>query len=273
MNLKFANGNSIPMVGLGVFLSEDGNETENAVKWALEAGYRHIDTAKIYGNEESVGKAMKESGVKREDIFLTTKLWNEDIRQGRNREAFYESLEKLGTDYIDLYLIHWPVEGRVEAWLEMEKLYKEGLIKNIGVSNFHKEHLDELLAKSSIVPCVNQIESHPRLTNCELIDYCKGLGIEVQAWSPLGGGTTAAELLKNETLVGIGEKYGKSAAQVIIRWNLQRNVIVLPKSVKKERIIQNFDVFNFELTNEDMEKIYALNTNSRVGADPMNFNF
>ncbi len=273
MNLKFANGNSIPMVGLGVFLSEDGQETENAVKWALEAGYRHIDTAKIYGNEKSVGKAMKESGVKREDIFLTTKLWNEDIRQGKAREACLKSLEDLGTDYIDLYLLHWPVEGRVEAWLELEKLYKEGLVKNIGVSNFTQAHLTELLEKATVVPCTNQIESHPKLTNTDLIDFCKARDISVEAWSPLGGGTTAAELLKNETLVAIGEKYGKSAAQVIIRWNLQRDVIVLPKSVNKERIIQNFDVFDFELSKEDMDAIFAMNTNSRVGADPDNFNF
>ncbi len=273
MNLTLANGNSIPMVGLGVFLAENGAETENAVKWALEAGYRHIDTAKIYGNETAVGNAIKESGVKREDIFVTTKLWNEDIRQGKAREALLKSLEDLQLDYIDLYLLHWPVEGRVEAWFELEKLYNEGLIKNIGVSNFHKVHLDELLPKCTIVPHINQIESHPRLTNCELIDLCKENDIAVQVWSPLGGGKTAAELLANETLVNIGKKYGKTPAQVIIRWDLQRGVIVLPKSSHQDRIKQNFDVFDFELSAEDMATIFDMNTNTRVGADPENFDF
>ncbi len=272
-NVKLKSGKEIPVVGLGVFKSASGLETENAVKWALEAGYRHIDTAKVYGNEESVGKAIKESGIKREEIFITTKLWNEDIRQGATRKAVENSLKALQVDYIDLYLIHWAAEGFVEAWLEMEKCYKEGLIKSIGVSNFHKVHFEELLPKASIVPMINQIESHPRLTNYELINYCKDLDIKVQAWSPLGGGATAKELLANDTLVSIGKKHNKSAAQVVIRWNIQRDVIVLPKSSNKDRIAQNIDVFDFELSLEDMKAIDDLNTNSRVGSHPENFNF
>ncbi len=273
MKLKLSNGYEIPMVGLGVFLTPDGKDTENSVKWAIEAGYRHIDTAKIYGNEDSVGKALKDSGIKREDIFVTTKLWNEDIRQKNTRQAFEKSLKALQLDYLDLYLIHWAADGFVDAWLEIEKLYKEGLIKSIGVSNFHKVHFDALLPKAEIIPMINQIESHPRLSNYELINYCKNLGIAIQAWSPLGGGATAAELLANEVLIAIGKKYGKSSAQVIIRWNLQREVIVLPKSTHKDRIFQNYDVFDFELTDEDMKSINDLNTDSRVGSHPETFNF
>ncbi len=273
VNMKLKSGSEIPMVGLGVFLSEDGTETENAVTWALESGYRHIDTAKIYKNEKSVGNAIKASSTNREDIFITTKLWNEDIRQNNARKAITNSLKALQTDYIDLYLIHWPADGFVEAWLEMEKFYKEGLVKSIGVSNFHKVHFDALLPKCNIVPMVNQIESHPRLTNYELINYCKGLGMAIQAWSPLGGGRTAAELLANETLISIGKKYNKSTAQVIIRWNIQRDVIVLPKSVKKNRIAENIDVFDFELSTDDMKIIDSLNMDKRVGSDPENFAF
>lgn len=273
MTRQLANGNEIPMIGLGVFKSEEGSETVNAVRWAIESGYKHIDTAALYANEKSVGLGIKESGVDRSELFITTKLANPDTRAGKAREGFYTSLEKMGLDYIDLYLIHWPVDGRVEAWLEMEKLYKEGLIKNIGVSNFHKVHLDEFLKVTNIVPQINQIESHPKLQNTELIEYCRGLGIEMEAWSPLGGGKTATEMLQSPQLIELGAKYNKSPAQIIIRWNLQRGVVVLPKSVNKGRIAENINVFDFQLSEQDMEVMKGMNTNSRVGSDPENFNF
>ncbi len=219
------NGIKIPQLGLGVFQTPDGIITENSVKWALEAGYRHIDTAMIYRNEASVGKAIKESGVAREDIFLTTKLWNEDIRQGRAKAAFEESLEKLQTDYVDLYLIHWPAKGYAEAWKDMEELYGEGRIKAIGVSNFQKHHLETLDKTAKITPAVNQIESHPYFNNQELIDYCLGRNIAVEVWSPLGG--TGGNLLEDKDIAALAEKYGKTPAQIVIQWDIQRGVIVL----------------------------------------------
>jgi len=269
--ITFNNGVKIPQLGLGVFRTPDGETTVNSVRWALEAGYRHIDTAKIYGNEQSVGIGMQQSGVAREDIFLTTKLWNEDIRQGRARVAFEESLRRLKTDYVDLYLIHWPAVGYEKAWEEMEKLYQEGKIRAIGVSNFHRHHLDTLAAGATVVPAANQIESHPYFTNQALIDESLKRGIAVEVWSPLGG--TGGNVLENETLKQLGEKYGKSPAQIVIRWDIQRGVIVIPKSTHKDRIVANIDVFDFCLSDEDMQLIASLNRNTRVGADPDNFNF
>lgn len=269
--IKLSNDTEIPVVGFGVFQTESGEQTENAVQWAFESGYRHIDTAKIYGNEQSVGNAILKSGLPRENIFLTTKLWNDDIRSGNVREAFYESLEKLQTDYVDLYLIHWPVQGSVEAWKVLEELYLEKKIKAIGVSNFHQNHLEELNKVATIKPMINQIESHPMFHNQELIDYCQRENIAVQVWSPLGGNGT--QLISNECLCEIGKKYNKSVAQLIIRWHLQRNVIPLPKSVNKERIKSNIEVFDFNLTDEDMMKINELNQFKRVGPNPDDFNF
>ncbi|MCX8131575.1 MAG: aldo/keto reductase [Clostridia bacterium] len=272
MNLiKLNNGIEIPQLGLGVFQTEEGEQTENAVKWSLKAGYRHVDAAKIYNNEKSVGKAIIESGVAREEIFVTDKLWNDDIIQRRTKEAFYESLEALQMEYIDLYLIHWPVKGLEEAWIEMEKLYAAGKIRAIGVSNFHKQHLERLEEVASIIPAINQIESHPLLNNQELIDYCKAKGIQVEAWSPLGG--TGSDLLQNEKLKQIAAGYGKTAAQIVIRWNIQRDIIVIPKSVHENRIISNMDVFDFELSSEDMKMINEMNKNLRVGPNPDDFDF
>ena len=265
------NGTVIPQVGLGVFQTPDGDTTVNAVQTALENGYRHIDTAMIYRNEASVGEGIRRAGLPRGEIFVTTKLWNDDIRAHRGKDAFQESLNRLGLDYVDLYLIHWPADGWQQAWDDLQEIYASGRAKAIGVSNFQKHHIDELLANSDVLPAVDQIESSPQFTNHELIGQLRSKGIVAEAWSPLGG--TGGNLLGSPVLAEIGAKYGKSAAQVVIRWHIQRGVVVLPKSTHAERIKQNFDVFDFNLTSEDMTAITALNTGKRNGADPDNFDF
>ncbi|PJM73174.1 aldo/keto reductase [Bifidobacterium primatium] len=265
------NGTVIPQVGLGVFQTPDGDTTVNAVQTALEAGYRHIDTAMIYRNEASVGEGIRRSGVPREDIFLTTKLWNDDIRSHRAKDAFQESLDRLGLDYVDLYLIHWPADGWQQAWDDMQEIYASGRAKAIGVSNFHEHHLADLLANSDVTPAADQIESSPQFPNQPLIDAVQAKGIAAEAWSPLGG--TGGSLLGNPALAEIGAKYGKSPAQVAIRWHIQRGVVVLPKSTHAERIRQNLDVFDFTLSEADMAAVSALDTGRRNGSDPDNFAF
>lgn len=270
--LALQNGKRIPQMGFGVFRTQDGEETTNAVRWALEAGYRHIDTATGYGNEKSVGIGIRESGVPREKIFLTTKLSNADNRAGRAAQAFQESLDALGTDYVDLYLIHWPVEGSAEAWKEIEREYEAGRIKTIGVSNFHLHHLDKLARTAQIMPMVNQIESNPGFVNQPLIDACKERGMVVEAWSALGG-SLDGNVLKRPQLMEIASRYGKTTAQVVIRWHLQRGLVVLTKSTHKDRIVSNYDVFDFSLLPEDMAAISAMNINKRVGSDPDKVDF
>ncbi|MCM3004687.1 aldo/keto reductase [Priestia koreensis] len=264
------NGVKMPWFGLGVFKVEEGQEVVDSVKYALKAGYRSIDTAAVYGNEEGVGQALKEANVAREDLFITTKVWNADQGYESTLEAFETSINKLGLDYIDLYLIHWPVEGKYkETWKALEKLYKDGRVRAIGVSNFHVHHLQDLLEDAEIKPMVNQVEYHPRLSQNELRSFCKAQGIQLEAWSPLMQG----ELLDNEVLEEIAKKHNKSVAQVILRWDLQTEVVTIPKSVKEQRIIQNADIFDFELSQDDMSKIEALNEDRRVGPDPDNFDF
>lgn len=268
------NGVKMPWLGLGVFKVEEGQELEQAVKTAIKYGYRSIDTAAIYNNEEGVGRGIRaglqEAGITREDLFVTSKVWNADLGYESTLAAYETSLKKLGLEYLDLYLIHWPVEGKFkEAWRALETLYKKGLVKAIGVSNFHLHHLEELLKDAEIKPMVNQVEFHPRLSQDELRAYCKEQGIQFEAWSPLMQG----QLLDNPVLKGIAEKYGKSIAQVIIRWDLQNGVVTIPKSTKEHRIVENASVFDFELSKEDMEMIHALNQNHRVGPDPDNFDF
>lgn len=270
--IKTNNDLSVPMLGLGVFKVQEGNQCVEAVKYALQIGYRHIDTASIYGNEESVGVAIKESGIPREEIFLTTKVWNEVQRTGVVENALNESLKLLGTDYVDLYLVHWPVPGKyVDTWLQLEKIYKSGRVKSIGVSNFHTHHLEDLRKVWSVVPVMNQIELHPDLSQKTIIDYCKEHGIIPQAWSPLGAAKNT--LLENPLLISIGKKYGKTPAQVILRWNIDCGVVTIPKSVTPSRIKENISIFDFELTQEEVTQIDGLNKNKRTGADPDNFSF
>jgi diketogulonate reductase-like aldo/keto reductase len=266
---QLANGIEMPRLGLGVWRVED-NDATNSVKWAIENGYQLIDTAAVYKNERGVGEGIRQSNTKREDLFITTKLWNADQGYDSAHQAFNDSLERLGLDYVDLYLIHWPVEGKFnDSWKAMEEIYESGRAKAIGVSNFHQHHIEELMKTAKINPMVDQIELHPTLTQVELRDFLAKEGIAVEAWSPLGQG----KILQNPTLVEIAEKHDKSAAQVIIRWHLQSDSIVIPKSVHEERIKENFDVFNFELNDDEMKRIDALNINERLGADPDNFDF
>lgn len=269
---KLNSGLEMPVFGLGVFRSKDGDETYNAVRWALEAGYRHIDTAAAYGNEASVGRALKDSGIARDEIFVTTKLWNAEIRANNEEAALAASLEKLDTDYVDLYLVHWPVredEGYLRVWEKMEKFNKEGRARSIGISNYNVHHIESLLKIANVVPAVNQLECHPQLAQMELDQYCASKGIAFEAWSPLGGG----KLLADPTLGEIAQKYGKTTAQIILRWDLQRDFITIPKSINKDRIIANAQVFDFELSGEDMQRIFALNTDTRTGSDPETFTF
>jgi diketogulonate reductase-like aldo/keto reductase len=268
--LKLNNGTEIPALGLGVFKSQEGDEAYNACMYAIEAGYKHIDTAAVYRNEASVGRAVRDSGVKRGDIFITTKLWNEDMRQDNQYQAFEDSLARLGVDYVDLYLIHWPVKGKyADSWKVLEKIYKEGRAKAVGVSNFHIHHLEDIFAVSDLIPAVNQVECHPWLSQVELAAYCQKKGIMFEPWSPLGAGA----LIENEILKAIAAKYNKTTAQLMIKWGLQRGFVQIPKSVKKERIIENAQVFDFTITDDDMTEIFKLNINKRVGADPENFTF
>ncbi|MCO4849327.1 glyoxal/methylglyoxal reductase [Bacillus vallismortis] len=263
--VKLHNGVEMPWFGLGVFKVENGSEATESVKAAIKNGYRSIDTAAVYKNEEGVGIGIKESGVAREELFITSKVWNEDQGFETTLAAFEKSLERLQLDYLDLYLIHWPGKDKYkDTWRALEKLYKDGKIRAIGVSNFQVHHLEELLKDAEIKPMVNQVEFHPRLTQKEVRDYCKNQGIQLEAWSPLMQG----QLLDNDVLAEIAEKHNKSVAQVILRWDLQHEVVTIPKSTKEHRIIENADIFDFELSREDMDKIDALNKDERVGPNP-----
>lgn len=265
--VKLNNSNQMPILALGVWQS--GKQTKQAVLSALKAGYRHIDTAAAYGNEEAVGEAIKESGIAREELFVTTKLWNDDVRLGKTREALMTSLNKLGLDYVDLYLIHWPVNGYVDAYLEMENLMKEGYIRNIGVSNFKKHHLEDLLSQVHIIPAVDQMEFNPQMQDQELYQFCKENRIILEAWSPLGSGAC----LQIPAIQIIAERYQKTPAQIILRWLLQKGIVILPKSVHEERIIENANLFDFQLQDEDICLMDALNQNLRTGPDPDHFDF
>ncbi|RJX39808.1 aldo/keto reductase [Paenibacillus pinisoli] len=268
------NGVAMPGLGLGVFKVEEGPTVVQAVKAAIANGYRSIDTAAIYGNEQTVGQgireALAENALSREDIFVTSKVWNSDLGYEATLAAYETSLQKLGLEYLDLYLIHWPVQGKYkDAWRALEHLYEAGKVKAIGVSNFQIHHLQDVMADAKIKPMINQVELHPRLTQKELLGFTREHGIQLEAWSPLMQG----ELLDNEVLKEIGAKYGKSVAQIILRWDVQHGIVTIPKSVKEHRIIENASIFDFELSAGEMEQIDALNEDRRVGPDPDNFDF
>jgi len=267
---RLANGVEMPRIGLGVYKMTEPEIAIQAITTALDIGYRHIDTASLYANEKEVGEVVRNSTVPREDIFITTKVWNTDQGYDQTLKAFEKSLELLGLDYIDLYLTHWPVkETFVETYRAIERLYEEKLIRATGVSNHHQHHLEAIAVKANIQPMVNQIECHPRLTQFDLREYCAEKGIAVTSWSPLARGG----LLDEPTLKRISGKYGKSPAQIIIRWHLQHDLIVIPKSITPVRIEENFDVFDFELSFEDIKNIDSLNLNERIGKNPDNFDF
>ena len=264
-------GAGMPWLGLGVHKMGDDATTTTAVRTAIELGYRSIDTASLYGNERGVGEGVRSSGVDRKDLFVTTKLWNTDMRADRQREAFAESLERLGLEYVDLYLLHWPIAGKeVASWQVLTELLESGRVKAIGVSNFMVPHLDRLRAESGIVPAVNQIEYHPYLQSRELLAVCRERGIQVEAWSPLMAG---GRLLHEPVLTEIAARHGKTVAQVVLRWDLQSGVVTIPKSKRPERMRENAAVFDFELSPAEMRAIAALDRAERVGADPMNFHF
>ncbi|WP_106498154.1 aldo/keto reductase [Lentibacillus sp. Marseille-P4043] len=263
---RLNNGKQIPQLGLGVY-KVPAEQVYETVKNALELGYRHIDTASFYGNEEGVGKAIKDSGIPREEIFVTTKVWNDDHGFERAQEAFAKSLNRLGLEYVDLYLIHWPVPTIFpETWKALEKVYKDGAAKAIGVSNFLDHHLQELARTQEVQPAVDQIELHPKLVETRTINYCHEKGIAIESWSPLGRAT----YLDDPLLVKLGEKYKKSPAQIIIRWHLQRDFVVIPKSTNSERQRENITVFDFHLDERDMKLLDQMDEGMRVGSHPNN---
>ena len=263
------NGVEMPQVGFGVF-QVPNEETTAAVASALKAGYRSIDTAAIYGNEEGVGKALAQSGIAREELFITSKIWIADMGYEATLEAFEASLQRLGLDYLDLFLIHWPAPEKdlyVETWKALEKLYSEKKIRAIGVSNFQPEHLNKLIAEGTVVPAVNQVELHPALQNREVIAANAEHGVVTEAWSPLAQGA----MLTDETILAIAEAHKATAAQVILRWHLQQGRVIIPKSVTESRIIANLDLFGFELSDDELASIDALDRDGRTGPNPDTF--
>ncbi|MGG4105359.1 aldo/keto reductase [Paenibacillus lautus] len=258
------DGVKMPWLGLGVWKTKEGEEVIQSVKSAIAAGYRSIDTAAIYGNEEGVGQAIRESGVSRDELFITTKVWNDDQGYEKTLQAFETSRKKLGLDIVDLYLVHWPGKDKyLDTWKALIHLQKEGLVRSIGVSNFQIRHLQHIIEETGVVPVVDQVELHPLLSQRELLGYARENNIVLEAWSPLMQGN-----LDQPVLAQIAEKYGKTTAQVILRWDIQNGVIVIPKSIKEHRIRENSGIFDFELSAEDMAAIDGLNQNKRFGSNP-----
>ncbi|MFB5189386.1 aldo/keto reductase [Alicyclobacillus fastidiosus] len=262
---KLNNGVEMPWFGLGVYKAQAGSEVEQAIHNALEIGYRHVDTAALYENEESVGEAIRTSGLKREDVFVTTKLWNTEQGYESTLKAFETSRQKLKFDYIDLYLIHWPGKDKfVDTWKAFEKLYRDGYIRAIGVSNFKVHHLQTLLEQAEIRPTVNQVEYHPRLTQEPLKAFCESQQIQLEAWAPLMRG----KVLDDPVILDIAAKYGKTPSQIVLRWDLDTKVITIPKSVHRNRIEENAGIFDFQLDETDLKRIGQLNKDERTGPDP-----
>ncbi len=268
--VKLSNGVEMPQLGLGVWRMSDGNEVENAVRWAIEAGYKHIDTAKVYENEVGVGQAIRDTGISRDEVFVTTKVWNSDQGYDSTLRAYDKSMELLGFEYADLYLVHWPVKGKYkESWRALETLYNEGRVKAIGVSNFLVHHLQDVLDGASIVPMVNQVEFHPRLQQPELQAFCQANGVQLEAWSPIMKG----RVVDIPELIEIGSRHGKNAVHVTLRWLYQKGIVAIPKSSRQERIVSNVQIFDFELSDDEMNTIDNLDQHTRVGPDPDNFDF
>ena len=272
--VQFYNGRTMPKIGLGTYRVKDSDECRESVKHAIEQGYRSIDTAMIYGNEETVGQGIKEglksTGLSREDLFITSKLWLTDFGRQNVEEAYRQSVEKLGLDYLDLYLMHWPGTNEavmIDSWRGMEDLYKQNQVKNIGVSNFTPEHFEALLAQVSIKPVINQVEFHPYLTQNKLRKYLEAQNIIMESWSPLMN----SQILHDDVINKVANEVGKTPAQVVIRWNIQHDVVVIPKSVTPHRIEENLDVWNFELSDNQMERIDQLNQDKRIGPNPLEF--
>lgn len=266
-----SNGVKMPSIGFGTYKSGNDEDTARIVKYALEIGYRQIDTASFYGNEVGVGKGIKESGIRREEIFLVTKLWNDDHGYDNTIKAFNKSLEKLQVDYIDLYLIHWPNKLNDETWRAFEYLYKIGKVKAIGVCNFKIGHFEKLKATAEIMPMVNQIEIHPLSSKDTMLDYCNKNNIQLVAWSPIMRG----KVFSNELIIALAEKYKKTIAEIILRWHIQREIIPIPKSSNEERIRENIDIFDFKISKEDMDIIDSLNEGDNVSVSgvPENTNY
>ncbi len=269
------NGLKMPLVGYGVFRVPEGEDLAEAVKTAIAKGYRSIDTAQVYRNEESVGRgiraAIEEGLVTREELFITSKVWNDGLSYEETLAAYDSSLEKIGLDYLDLYLVHWPGidTNYLDVYKALEKIYQDGRVRSIGVSNFHVQHIEYLLKEATVVPVINQIEFHPHLTQEEVRAYCTDKGIQVEAWSPLMNGALLEEALIQE----LASKYGKTPAQIVLRYDVQHNVVTIPKTMTETRMIENLDIFDFALTDDEMTQLDALNDGLRCGPDPEKFNF
>lgn len=263
--VRLNNGVEMPILGFGVFQVRDPEECERSVAEALRVGYRLIDTAAAYGNEEAVGRAIQESGVPRDELFVTTKLWIQDAGYDRTKAAFGRSLKRLQLDYLDLYLIHHPYGDVYGAWRAMEELYQDGTVRAIGVSNFHPDRIMDLILHNKVVPAVNQVETHPFCQQIETQKLLKANNVQIESWGPLAEGKN--DIFQNQLLLSIARKYKRTVAQVILRWLIQREVVAIPKSVHKERIAENFDVFGFELSPEDMEAMVALDTRASILMD------